>query len=110
MNFIIRSNIDSLSHVGYSVLVILSTRLSGSLLWILAESKEEALGAHITHKKARAVLIAVLLFLNIVVAGLPRLNLNVGSVGTGMVILATLASLSTQAAHRKRVFDEAACL
>ena len=49
-------------------LVDLSTCLFSHLLRIFAEGKEEALGAHITHKKVRAVLIAMLLLPNMVIA------------------------------------------
>jgi len=51
-------------------------------LWILSEGQKETLRTHITHKKVRAVLIAVLLLVNIVVARLPGIDLDVGSVGT----------------------------
>ena len=48
----------------------------------LSEGKEKALSTHITHEKVRAVLIAVLLLVNIVVHRLPGIDLDVGSVGT----------------------------
>ena len=73
--YIIRSNtcIDAVSFV-YSwfqcILVLVCTYeySSSHLLRIFAKSKEEALGAHITHKKVRAVLIAMLLLPNMVIA------------------------------------------
>lgn len=50
--------------------------------WIFSHGEEKALRTHITHEKVRAVLIAVLLLMNIVVARLPGIDLDVGSVGT----------------------------